>query len=151
MHLRSNISFKSCGPDKKLLFQIPSYSAIFLLKVANFKMLTTEKIAIAEQHFFSKFRICSCGSLSFELRNCDCGHKKSCVCPHLILTRVNVFVKNKYLPYLYGSAFRHTSILTPDHLSPLFAFILPFYILSISLHISSSPPFKYFYPQAIFR
>jgi hypothetical protein len=51
------------------------------LQVADLKLRTSEKIAIAElvaeQRFFKeKLRNCDCGSASFKLQNCDCGLKK---------------------------------------------------------------------------
>jgi hypothetical protein len=57
--LRNNISFKSCG-----------------LEVADCgKNLRNWGFSVAEQHFFTKLRICRYGSASLKLLSCDCGRK----------------------------------------------------------------------------
>jgi hypothetical protein len=43
-------------------------------KIADLKLQTSEKIAIAELR--SNISLKSCGSASFKLRNCDCGLEK---------------------------------------------------------------------------
>jgi hypothetical protein len=66
-------------PRPKMCRKLRNWSS----QVADLKLRTSEKIAIAELRscgcgatFLQKLRNCDCGSASFKLRNCDCGVKK---------------------------------------------------------------------------
>ncbi len=67
MQLWSNISFKSCWSE-----------------VADWRKWDYG-YAVVKHHFLKKLRLCSCGSPSFKLWDCDCGNKTSYACPPLTI------------------------------------------------------------------
>jgi hypothetical protein len=81
------------SPDRILQPKIYRKLRKWSSQVADIKLWTSEKIAIAELRscgcgatFLWKVAELCCGIGSFKLRNCDCGLKKSCACPSMLGT-----------------------------------------------------------------
>ncbi len=113
MQLCRIVSLKCCGLLKKLHLQIcicavvkQNYFKSCGLEAVDFwKKVLVADMQLRNKILFKIWRKCSCGSPSFKLRSCDCGHKRKyctvCVCP--TLTSITCFLTG----CVYGFRFNY--------------------------------------------